>query len=62
MRWHIVRDEGGWALCHRLLSALASSRPIIDLTGGRVEADMVCPRCRAVFEHGTRPTGGQNSG
>lgn len=58
VRWHIVPDLDGWALCRRLLSPVAETRPISDLTGEAIEAEHLCRHCRASFEQAETPVEG----
>jgi hypothetical protein len=52
VRWHLVPDLDGAALCRRLLSPIAEMRPITDLTDDGIEPGQLCQFCLVAFEHG----------
>ncbi|WP_037599965.1 hypothetical protein [Streptacidiphilus rugosus] len=53
IRWHVVPDADRWALCHQLLSSIAATRPITDMTDGAIGAEQLCEICRTSFEGST---------
>ncbi|WP_152627887.1 hypothetical protein [Streptacidiphilus neutrinimicus] len=52
VRWHVVPDLDGAALCRRLLSPIAEMRPIADMTQDGIEPGQLCQPCLAAYEDG----------
>jgi hypothetical protein len=52
VRWHVVPDLDGVALCRRLLSPIAEIRPIAAMTHDGIAPEHLCQLCLAAFEGG----------
>jgi hypothetical protein len=52
VRWHVVPDLDGSALCHRLLSPIAEMRPITDMTHDVIDPENLCQLCLTAFKCG----------
>jgi hypothetical protein len=52
VRWHVVPDLEGVALCNRLLSPIAEIRPISAMSHDGIAPEHLCRLCLAAFEGG----------
>ncbi|WP_152648795.1 hypothetical protein [Streptacidiphilus anmyonensis] len=59
VRWHVVPDFDGAALCRRLLSAIAEMRPITDMTRNGIPHEQLCRLCLTAFERGVETAPGR---
>lgn len=58
VRWHVVPDLDGAALCRRLLSPIAEKRRIADITHDGIAPEQLCRLCLAAFERGVKTVDG----
>jgi hypothetical protein len=54
VRWHIVPDLDGAALCRRVLPPIAAKRSIADMTHDGIKPGQLCDPCLTVFGRGVR--------
>ena len=60
LRWHVVPDLDGVALCRRLLSPIAEMRPITDMTDDGIDPEHLCRPCLTAFERGVETVDAAN--